>query len=80
MADPAALLAEFDLSDEARQALIERRYGVLYCMGAHPFLLWGYAARTLGRPPTPDFVADYCAQLTEARGSMPPQVVPDFAT
>lgn len=30
------------LTDEERQALIDRDFGALYDMGAHPYLLWSF--------------------------------------
>ncbi|HLH21192.1 MAG TPA: hypothetical protein VK066_01615 [Chloroflexota bacterium] len=44
-AGPAAYLVGRDLSAEERRALMEHDYGALYALGAHPFLLWGWAAR-----------------------------------
>jgi hypothetical protein len=44
-AGPAAYLVGRNLSADERRALVEHDYGALYALGAHPFLLWGWAAR-----------------------------------
>lgn len=38
-ADPPGVLAEIDLTDEERAALLAGDVGKLYLMGAHPFLM-----------------------------------------
>jgi hypothetical protein len=45
VAGPAAFLVGRDLAIDERRALVEQDYGALYALGAHPFLLWGWAAR-----------------------------------
>ena len=59
--DRAALLAEFNLTDEERRALAEADVGTLHLMGAHPLLLAPFAGRSGLKWP------DYLAALQRAR-------------
>ncbi len=43
--DPALFLRDYDLSEEEREGLAKVDYRALYCLGAHPFILNGFATR-----------------------------------
>jgi hypothetical protein len=62
------------LTDAEQTAFIERDYGTLYSMGAHPYLLLHFARAldvVLDGVSWPDFVADY-------RAAVEPHGFPDF--
>ena len=46
--DPAAYVQSYDLTAEERDALIARDIGTLYRLGAHPFMLPGFAMKVTG--------------------------------
>lgn len=62
MQDSAAFLADFKLTDEERQALLDRDAPKLYSMGVHPFILQMFAARTSGEDPM-TFMPKYIQML-----------------
>lgn len=70
--DPASFLAQFDLSEEERTAMANRDFGALYGIGAHPFLLWGWA-RCVDQASREDIARRY----TQA---VQPYGYPDFGT
>jgi hypothetical protein len=72
LADPAGFLAGRDLRDEEREALIERDYGGLYRLRAHPFLLWAFT-KQVWPDAEPELAAKYVATIA-------PLGAPDFAT
>jgi hypothetical protein len=72
LADPAAYLAERDLQDDERDALVRRDYGALYALRAHPFLLWAFTKEVFPEG-GPQLARQYVATIT-------PLGSPDFAT
>jgi len=72
LADPHGFLADRPLEAEERRALAERDFGALYAMGAHPFLLWGWANRVAG--------IDRETLLDRYAEAVRPHGYPDFAT
>lgn len=53
--DPAAVVAGFDLTDEERQAVLERDIGALYRLGVHGLILRPFTL--LYQVPEPDYLA-----------------------
>jgi len=49
--DPRAFAGRFDLTDEERQALLNKDVKGLYSMGVQPFILQMFAAKTSGEDP-----------------------------
>jgi hypothetical protein len=70
-ADPAAFVADAELTDQERTALLNLDAGELYRLGAHPFLLWGALFDLHDRAPA------YRDQYTAA---IAPHGYPDHAT
>ena len=74
-ADPAAVLAAFDLTDEERRLLIAGEVGRLFELGAHPYLL-GHLTRheTLGIS-----VAAFGSRMVSAKDErLPPLEAADY--
>jgi hypothetical protein len=70
-ADTPSYLANRDLTDEERTALLSGDYATLFRLGAHPFLLWAFTRAVLPNGgPSPQ---EYTAALL-------PLCTPDFAT
>jgi hypothetical protein len=71
-ADPDAVLARYDLTDEERRLLKAGEVGILFEMGCHPFLL-GHLTRkdTFGIT-----VADYSRRMRAARDDRLPPLEP----
>lgn len=55
LADPAAFLEGYDLTEEEREAFIKGDFVTLYRMGTNPFLLQQWAARVLPNRNDPNF-------------------------
>ncbi len=72
LADPAAYLEGRDLTDEERTALSALDYATLYKLGAHPFLLFGWAVRAHKRE-LRSFVQEY-------KEAIKPYGYPDYGT
>jgi hypothetical protein len=72
LTDPAAFLAERELRDEERDALLRRDYAALYRLRAHPFLLWAFTKQVYPDA-GPALAQEYVAAIT-------PLGNPDFAT
>ena len=70
--DRRAFLEGRDLTEAERRALVEQDYGALYAMGAHPFLLFGWAASTAGKD-MPSLLREYCEAVR-------PHGYPEWAT
>ena len=61
-ADPAAVLAGRDLTDEEHMALAAGDIRTLFELGTHPFVLYHFALRLAGGWSMP-FMQDYVGQL-----------------
>jgi hypothetical protein len=70
-ADPTRFLADRQLEEPERQALVDRDCGALYGLGAHPFLLLAFARVVWGD--RPDWVGHYIQAISSLG-------YPDFAT
>ncbi|WP_166352844.1 hypothetical protein [Phytoactinopolyspora limicola] len=90
VADPASFVAAFEadvdpdrqpwsvrggrLEDHERRALVERDYGALYALGAHPYLLWSFTEAVW----VPEITR---AELVQRfRAAVTPFGYPDFGT
>jgi hypothetical protein len=60
--DANAYLADFDLTDEEREAIATQDYAALLGLGAHPFLMFKMAFRLAGGF-SMEFIQSYVGQL-----------------
>lgn len=61
----ASYVADRDLTEEERRALVDHDYATLYALGAHPFLLFGWHATLSRRPEMVGLVREYAAAIRQ---------------
>ena len=76
--DPGTYAAEFDLSDDERQALCGKDVATLYGMGVQPFVVVAFAQFVRGKPFTSG--AEMMAFLKEYAAQVAPYGHPDYGT
>ena len=73
MKDPKETVAAWTLTEDEKKALATRDFGALYALGAHPFLLWNWAALVNIEENEKALVEKYLAGIR-------PHGYPDFST